>query len=531
VTAGPYTFKVDKKAPQQTSCDSPDGLWHNNNVTLHCTYTDGASGPSSQQINLITNVAAGSEMANAVASANGAQACDIAGNCAASPADIPGNMIDRKIPTVSCGSADTDWHAADQSVICAVTDDGSGLTSQTVMLSTSVAVGTETANASTNSQQVCDAVNNCATAGPVGGFKIDKKAPQPASCEAPDGHWHGSDVTLHCTYTDGGSGPASQQVGLSTNVAAGTETSNAVASANGVQACDAVGNCAVSPTAIAGNKVDKKAPMVSCGSADSAWHAADQSVTCMATDDGSGPASQTVNLSTNVAVGTETANASTNSQQVCDAVNNCTAAGPVSPFKIDKKAPTNITFVGSINNGASYYFGFVPPAPTCTATDGGSGVQSCVVSGYGPNVGSHTLTATAMDSVSNTSTTTVSYTVLAWTLHGFYQPIDMSMSPIVWNIVKGGSTVPLKFEVFAGPTELTDTAVVKSLTSTTVACSSGVEDSIEDLSATGGTSLRYDTTGGQFIYNWQTPKKPGVCYKATMTTQDDSSLSAYFKLK
>ena len=28
------------------------------------------------------------------------------------------------------------------------------------------------------------------------------------------------------------------------------------------------------------------------------------------------------------------------------------------------------------------------------------------------------------------------------------------------NIVKAGSTVPLKFEVFAGPTELTDVAVV-----------------------------------------------------------------------
>jgi hypothetical protein len=360
---------------------------------------------------------------------------------------------------------------------------------------------------------------------------VDKKAPVQTTCDAPDGLWHANNVTLQCTYSDGGSGPASQQVSLTTNVPAGSETSNAVASANGAKACDAVGNCAASPADIAGNKVDKRAPMVSCGSADSAWHATDQSITCTATDDGSGLASQTINLSTNVAVGTEAANAYTNSQQVCDAVNNCATAGPVSGFKIDKKAPTNITFVGKISNDASYYFGFVPPAPTCIATDGGSGFQSCLVTGYDTNVGSHKLTATAMDNVGNTSTTTLSYTVLAWTLHGFYQPVDMSMSPIVWNIVKGGSTVPLKFEVFAGPTELMDTSVVKSLSATAVVCGSGVEDSIEDLSATGGTSLRYDTTAGQFIYNWQTPKKPGLCYKATMTTQDGSSLSAYFKLK
>ena len=49
--------------------------------------------------------------------------------------------------------------------------------------------------------------------------------------------------------------------------------------------------------------------------------------------------------------------------------------------------------------------------------------------------------------------------------------------------------------------------------------------------STGGTSLRYDSTAGQFIQNWQTPKLPGVCYIVTMTTDDGSSLTANFKLK
>jgi hypothetical protein len=64
------------------------------------------------------------------------------------------------------------------------------------------------------------------------------------------------------------------------------------------------------------------------------------------------------------------------------------------------------------------------------------------------------------------------------------------------------------------------------------------EDPIETVT-TGGTSLRYDTTGGQFIFNWQTPKgatQVGKCYSLTMTAADNSTtnnstITAYFKLK
>ena len=103
----------------------------------------------------------------------------------------------------------------------------------------------------------------------------------------------------------------------------------------------------------------------------------------------------------------------------------------------------------------------------------------------------------------------------------------------VWNVIKGGQTVPLKFEVFAGTVELTDTAAVKSFKTQQVVCPSGAGQLFEEveITTTGGTSLRYDATDGQFIQNWQTPKTSGVCYKATMTTQDGSSLVAYFKTK
>jgi hypothetical protein len=141
--------------------------------------------------------------------------------------------------------------------------------------------------------------------------------------------------------------------------------------------------------------------------------------------------------------------------------------------------------------------------------------------------GETTVSCTATDSSSNEVTKSFKITV-SFTRYGFYQPVDMNG---VYNKVKGGSTVPLKFEVFAGSNEITSTSVVKSYGTKTVSCEAGVPiDDIETL-ATGGTSLRYDSTSGQFIFNWQTPKTPGACIRFTLTLIDDSEFVAYFILK
>lgn len=205
------------------------------------------------------------------------------------------------------------------------------------------------------------------------------------------------------------------------------------------------------------------------------------------------------------------------------------ATDTVSGINIDSTDPV-VGFVGGPTDGASYYFGSVPAAPTCSAADALSGLDgTCEVSGGGAVVGTHSYTVSATDRAGNTATATLSYTVLAWTTKGYFAPVDMLG---VWNVVKGGSTVPLKFELFAGPTELTSTSAVKTFTQRTVACpnASATVDEIE-LVTTGGTSLRYDATGGQFVQNWSTPKKPGTCYQAIMTAQDGSTISANFILK
>lgn len=85
--------------------------------------------------------------------------------------------------------------------------------------------------------------------------------------------------------------------------------------------------------------------------------------------------------------------------------------------------------------------------------------------------------------------------------------------------------------MFAGATELTvSSIVVQPLTATQTACGGGPTDTIE-LAATGGTSQRYDTDGGHFIFNWKTTRIPGYCYTITVTLTNGASLSANFELR
>lgn len=197
-------------------------------------------------------------------------------------------------------------------------------------------------------------------------------------------------------------------------------------------------------------------------------------------------------------------------------------------FSIKRDAtPPVVSLLGGPDHEASYYYGDTPAEPTCDASDAMSGLDSCIVEGYSNLVGAHTVTASAKDLAGNTATDTATYTVLAWDLFGFYAPVDMGG---VFNVVKGGSTVPLKFEVFKGASELTDTTIVASFVQQINCPVDPLIDAVE-VTATGGTSLRYDDVEGQFLFNWQTPKIRGACYKVTMTTQDASDIEAFFQLK
>ena len=181
--------------------------------------------------------------------------------------------------------------------------------------------------------------------------------------------------------------------------------------------------------------------------------------------------------------------------------------GTASYMVMIDKTPPIVALTGGPADGGSYYFGAVPAAPICSASDALSGLAGCTVSGYSAAVGPHTVSATATDKAGNVNTASATYTVLPWAFRGFYPPVDMGG---VWNTVKNGSTVPLMFEVFAGRTELTSTSVVvQPLTATQPSCMRRPDRDDIELLTIGATALRYDASSGQFIYNWKTPKTPG----------------------
>ena len=89
--------------------------------------------------------------------------------------------IDTTPPAVSCAAVGADWSANNVSVPCTAADEGVGLapaTEASLLLVTDVADGTETAAAATSTQQVCDLIGNCATAGPVTAIHVDRRAPE-----------------------------------------------------------------------------------------------------------------------------------------------------------------------------------------------------------------------------------------------------------------------------------------------------------------------------------------------------------------
>lgn len=331
--------------------------------------------------------------------------------------------------------------------------------------------------------------------------------------------WYVSDVTVSWSVTDPESTITSTSGCGSTTIASDTAgvtlTCSATSAGGTATASVTIKRDATAPTAVAAAAPDPN---------ENGWNNTDVTVSFSGTDALSGIDA----CSEDVLLSSEGADQSA-SGTCTDKAGNVSATATAGGINIDKTSPV-VSLVGGPVDGASYYFGFVPAAPSCSASDALSGLDGdCSVGGYSTAVGTHTIMATATDKAGNNASDTATYTVLAWTLNGFYKPVDMAP---VWNTVKNGSTVPLKFNVFAGSTELTDPADVQSLLVVQIAAPGGdaTTDPVE-TTATGGTSLRYDATSHQFVYNWQTPKTPGKSYRVTLKTLDGSTISADFLLK
>lgn len=156
-------------------------------------------------------------------------------------------------------------------------------------------------------------------------------------------------------------------------------------------------------------------------------------------------------------------------------------------------------------------------AVTCTPASGAT---------FAP--GATTVHCSATDDAGNTANGTFTVTV-TFGFNGFFAPVD---NDGVVNVIKGGQSVPLKWAIPNGSGGwISSLGVVASTRQATISCNPGaVTDEIE-APTSGQTSLRYDSVANQYIYNWQSPKGAGVCYRVTVNLTDGTSKSVLFRTK
>lgn len=383
-TLAQHSFRVDRRAPQ-VECGAAPTAWSGADVAVGCTAEDGGSGlanPADAAFELSTGVADGTETDEA---ATGTRDVRDAVGHTTTAGPISGLRVDKKSPVVSrdvaadsCSLPGLDgWCRGEQTAGFSVADGGSGLADD------GAADRSFTRSSSANGSSVAiasggfaDLVGN-ATEGISATFKIDSLAPT-YDCGDPPTGWQAGNVLLACSAADAGpSGLAtSPTFQLVTSVAAGEES--AAAETNEAVVADVAGNTTSVRRSF---MVDRKQPSVSCDDAPSAWSAVDVTVACTASDGGSGlanPADASFELSTNVAIGTETSNASTGSRPVADAVGNTASAGPVTGARVDRKAPVVTRNMANDSCSLPGTNGWCRGVQTAafTVTDGGSGLAT-----------------------------------------------------------------------------------------------------------------------------------------------------------
>jgi hypothetical protein len=117
---------------------------------------------------------------------------------------------------------------------------------------------------------------------------------------------------------------------------------------------------------------------------------------------------------------------------------------------------------------------------------------------------------------------------------GFFNPIAMSGTTVVWNSVNAGRSLPAKWQLAVDALPVSDPASFSGLYSYPVNCATGSGDSTAAVqeNAAGASGLQYHGDG-RWQFNWKTPKTYAGTCRAMQVRFNDGSVSppAYVDFK
>lgn len=562
------TYETTDAAPPTTTATATvagggsysDGTWTNQNVAVKLDAADNAGGTG---VKSITYSATGAQtISSTTVQASTASlapitsegtttitysATDNAGN--AEPAKTFVVKVDKTAPQISASAVrltgatpapaytENAWTNDSVRVSFACADTGtitSGVKTDTVA---GRDVTDDFDGTVTSAGDCVDEAGNAAAAASFG-VKVDKTKPTVEITKDPTAEWSNGDVVITATASDGGSGVDAGSLACQDGDTAVTLTDGkATISSEGTHTvtCSVRDNAGNSGEGSKSVKIDKTAPTTPAATfapaapadAQGGWYKDTVTVSYGGSTDpaladgtpGSGgisysPAETFSTSGTHAYQGTATDQAG-NASDVTGSV------------KVDATAPA-LSVVGcptdDVRLGSSRSI-------TVTASDAESGLAvnpAGIVALDTASIGQKTKTIVATDNVGHTKEVPCTYRV-TYNWNGFYQPIDNNG---VWNSVKAGSAIPVKFSLDGAPVPNSNTgqgldvlSTAKPPTFVAVTCpSTGAVADVVEETTTSTAGLKWDGVADQYVYVWKTTTAmAGKCGRFELTLKDGTA--------